>query len=177
MFARYKTFHWLLFFPLSNSNALFHCFLVSLHGFWWETSCLPYWGAIVGDESFFSFCTQDSLSLSFDLFNYDVSYCGSQYFGSPNANSWLIGKVLDAGKVWGQEKRVSEDKMTGWHHWCNRHELGQISGDGEGWEGLACCSPWVHYELDMTAWLNSNNIVNLFEFLLLGVYWDSWMYT
>ena len=32
--------------------------------------------------------------------------------------------------------------MTGWHHRCNGHELGQISGDGEGQEGLACGSPW-----------------------------------
>ena len=32
--------------------------------------------------------------------------------------------------------------MTGWHHWCNGHELGQNPGDGEGWGGLVCCSPW-----------------------------------
>ena len=35
--------------------------------------------------------------------------------------------------------------MTGWHHRCNRHELGQtLGGDGQG--GLACCSPWGHKE-------------------------------
>ena len=34
-------------------------------------------------------------------------------FWSPNANSWLIGKIPDAGKDWGQkEKRVS-----GWDGW------------------------------------------------------------
>ena len=27
--------------------------------------------------------------------------------------------------------------MTGWHHQCNEHELGQTSGDGEGQGGLA----------------------------------------
>ena len=32
--------------------------------------------------------------------------------------------------------------MAEWHHWCNKHELGQTSGDGEGQGGLACCSPW-----------------------------------
>ena len=32
--------------------------------------------------------------------------------------------------------------MAGWHHRCNVHRLGQISGDGEGQGGLACCSPW-----------------------------------
>ena len=48
-------------------------------------------------------------------------------------NSWLIGKVPDAGKDWGQkEKRASEDKKAGWHHWCNGYELGQTLGDGEG---------------------------------------------
>ena len=34
---------------------------------------------------------------------------------SSNENRWFIGKVLDAGKNWGQnEKRVSEDEMAGW---------------------------------------------------------------
>ena len=41
--------------------------------------------------------------------------------------------------------------MAGWHHECNEHELGQTLGDGEGQRGLACCSPWGHKELDMTA--------------------------
>ena len=53
-------------------------------------------------------------------------------FWSSDVNSWLIGKVPDAGKDKGQEKRVSEDKMAGWHHQCNGHELGQTSGDVEG---------------------------------------------
>ena len=62
---------------------------------------------------------------------------------SSDENSWLIGKVPDAGKDWGQkEKRVSEDEMGGWHHQCNGHELGQTLGDGEGQGGLVCCSPW-----------------------------------
>ena len=64
-------------------------------------------------------------------------------FWSPDVNSWLIGKVPDAGKDWGQkEKRVSEDEMAGQHHWCTGHELGQTLGDGEGQGGLTCCSPW-----------------------------------
>ena len=32
--------------------------------------------------------------------------------------------------------------MVGWHHQSNGHELGQTPGDGEGQEGMACCSPW-----------------------------------
>ena len=77
---------------------------------------------------------------------------------SPDVNSWLIDKVPDAGKDWGQkEKRTSEDEMTGWHHWGNGHELGQTLGDGEGPTGPACCSPWGHKELDTTGWLNNNS--------------------
>ena len=75
-----------------------------------------------------------------------------QYFGKSDANSWLIGKVPDAGKDRGQkEKRVSKDEMAGWNHQCSGHELGQTSGDGEGQGGLACCSPWGHKEPD-TSW-------------------------
>ena len=34
-------------------------------------------------------------------------------FWSSDVNSWLIGKVPDAGKDWGQEKSASEDEMAG----------------------------------------------------------------
>ena len=47
--------------------------------------------------------------------------------------------------------------MTGWHHQCNGHELGQTLGDGEGQGGLACCSLWGHKESDTTGPLNNNN--------------------
>ena len=43
-------------------------------------------------------------------------------------NNWVTGKVPDAGKGCGLEKRVSEDEMAGWHHRCSGHELGQTSG-------------------------------------------------
>ena len=64
-------------------------------------------------------------------------------FWSPDVNSWLIGKVPDAAKDWGQnEKSVSDTEIAGWHHWCNGHELGQTSGDDEGQGDLMCYSPW-----------------------------------
>ena len=53
---------------------------------------------------------------------------------------------------------MSEYEMAGWHHQCNRHELGQTLGNGEGQGGLACCSPWGHKELDTTGRLNNKNI-------------------
>ena len=80
-------------------------------------------------------------------------------FWSSNVNSWLTGKVPDAGKNWGRkEKRTSEDEMAGWHHWCNGHEFEETSGNGEVQRSLACCSPWGCKEFDITGWLNKNNI-------------------
>ena len=72
----------------------------------------------------------------------------SQYFGHLMYTADSLGKSLMLGKT--EEKRVSEDEMAGWHHRCNRHELGQTSGDGEGQRGLACCSPWDRKESDLT---------------------------
>ena len=51
---------------------------------------------------------------------------------------------------------MTEDKMVGWHHRHNGHEFEQAPGDGEGQEGLACCSPWGHKESDTTEQLNNN---------------------
>ena len=38
--------------------------------------------------------------------------------------NWLIRKDTDAGQNWRQEKRMTEDKMVGWHHWLNGHDFG-----------------------------------------------------
>ena len=38
----------------------------------------------------------------------------------PHAKSWLIGKVSDAGRDWGQEEKgTTEDETAGWHHWLD----------------------------------------------------------
>ena len=66
----------------------------------------------------------------------------TRVFWSSDRNSWHFGKVPDAGKDWGQMKRTSEDEISVWHHQCNGHEFGQISGDGDGQRGLACSSSW-----------------------------------
>ena len=48
-----------------------------------------------------------------------------QYFGPPDAKSWLIGKDPDAGKNEGQEEKgTTEAEMAGWHHRLNGHEFG-----------------------------------------------------
>ena len=34
-----------------------------------------------------------------------------------HVKSWLVGKVSDAGRGWGQEEKgTTEDEMAGWHH-------------------------------------------------------------
>ena len=90
----------------------------------------------------------------------------------PDAKSRLTGKDSDAGKDWRQkEKRVTEDEMVGWHHWLNRHELGQILGDGEGQGSLACCSPWrVRHDLATEQWQRFARIWNI-QLLLLETFW------
>ena len=83
---------------------------------------------------------------------------GAPVFWSSDENTWLIGKLPDAGKDWGQkEKRASEDEMAGWHHQNNEHELRQTPGDGEGQGGLVCSSSWSCQKSDTTGRLNNNN--------------------
>ena len=42
----------------------------------------------------------------------------------PDANNWLIGKDLDAGKDWTQEKKgMTEDEMAGWHQQLDGREF------------------------------------------------------
>ena len=57
-------------------------------------------------------------------------------------------------KIEQEEKGTREDEMAGWHHRLNGHEFEQAPGVGDGQGGLACCSPWVCKELDMTEHLN-----------------------
>ena len=73
----------------------------------------------------------------------------------PDAENWLFGKDLDAGKDWREEeKAVIEDEKVGWDHWFDGHEFVQVPGVGEGQGRLACCSPWGLKESDTTEWLN-----------------------
>ena len=45
---------------------------------------------------------------------------------------------------------MTEDKMVGWHHQLNGHELEQALGDGEGQGSLAYYCPWSRKESDTT---------------------------
>ena len=55
-------------------------------------------------------------------------------FWSSDAHRQLIGKVPDAGKDQGQEKKASEDEMGGWHHRFNGQEFEQTLGNSKGQE-------------------------------------------
>ena len=73
-------------------------------------------------------------------------------FWSSDAESWLIGKVPDSGKDWGQkEKRASEGEMAGCHHRytmdMNLGKLQKMVRDGEAWQaavhGVAKSWTWL----------------------------------
>ena len=66
-------------------------------------------------------------------------------------------------------QRVGHDWMANSINLGKLYKLGQTPRDGEGQEGLVCCSPWGHEELDMTGQLNNSN--NSINFLL-----DLWFY-
>ena len=69
----------------------------------------------------------------------------------PDVKNWLIRKDPVAGKDWRPvEKVTTEDEMVGWHHWLTGHESEQALEVGDGWGGLACCSPWGFKESDTT---------------------------
>ena len=73
-----------------------------------------------------------------------------QFFGHLMQRIDSLEKTLMLGKIEDRRRRVTEDKMVGWHHLLNGHEFEQILGDGEGQGSLACCSPWDRKESDLT---------------------------
>ena len=82
----------------------------------------------------------------------------------PHAKSWLIGKDPDAWRDWEQEdKAMTEDKMSGWHHRLDAHEFGWTPGVGDGQGGLACCNSWGPKESNTTEWLNWTDWVTFWK--------------
>ena len=57
-----------------------------------------------------------------------------QYFGHLMRR---VGKDPDAARDWGQEEKgMTEDEMTGWHHRLDGHELSELRElvmDSEAW--------------------------------------------
>ena len=80
-----------------------------------------------------------------------------QYFGHLMRGADSFEKSLMLGKIEGRRRRGQEkmrwlDGITSSMD-LNLTKLWEI--DGEGQEGLACCSPWVCKELDITERLNN----------------------
>ena len=76
----------------------------------------------------------------------------------PDEKNWWIGKDPDSGKDWGQEeKRVTEDKMIGSHHWLDEHELKklwELVMDREAWSAAVhgVTKSWTH----LSYWTQQN---------------------
>ena len=77
-----------------------------------------------------------------------------QYYGHPMWRPDSLEKTLMLGKIWGQEKGTTENKMFGWHHWLNGHGFGWTLGVDDGQGGLVCCGSWGCKESDTTEQLN-----------------------
>ena len=78
-----------------------------------------------------------------DLFGRNDGKAETPILWPPYAKSRLTGKDFDAGRDWGQEKKgMTEDEMTGWHHWLDEHEFEWTPGVGDGQGGLAYCDSW-----------------------------------
>ena len=84
-------------------------------------SCLFIPVTIKSSFSIFEFSGYNFLKLDFYFISVYIE-CKWPVFWSSNAYIWLIGKVPDAGKDWGQKEReASEDEVVGWHHLCTEH--------------------------------------------------------
>ena len=58
-----------------------------------------------------------------------------QYFGHLMRRADSLEKTLMLGKIEGRRRKGWQDKMVGWHHWLNGHELSKIQElvDREAW--------------------------------------------
>ena len=89
-----------------------------------------------------------------------------------HAKSWLIGKDSDAGMDWGQEEKgMTEDETSGWHHWLDGRESEWTPGVGDGQGGLACCDSWAHKESDTTERLIWSDLIWLLVWVSLVAQW------
>ena len=59
-----------------------------------------------------------------DFFGRDDAEAEIPIVWPPHVKSRLIGKDPDAGRDWEQEEKgMTEDEMTGWHHQLNGHDF------------------------------------------------------
>ena len=95
-------------------------------------------------------------------------------FWLSEVNSWLIGKVPDAGKDWAQKKRASEDEMAGWHHRRNGRELGKL------WEMVRDREVWcvevhgvVKSQTQLGNWTTTDSLILWTPYTLGTSFWKA----
>ena len=90
----------------------------------------------------------------------------------PDVKNWHVAKDLDPGKDWSQEEKgMTENEMTGWHHRLNGHEFEWTPGVGDGQGGQVCCNSGGRKESDTTEQLNWTELNILLYQLVL--HWAS----
>ena len=111
----------------------------------------------VGEDSWESLGLREILPVHsegdqpWDFFGRNDAKAETPVLWPPHGKNWLIGKDSDAGRDWGQEEKgMTEDEMTGWHHWLDGPESQWTPGVGDGQGGLACCNSWGCKESDTT---------------------------
>ena len=73
-----------------------------------------------------------------------------QYFSHLMQTDNSLEKTLRLGKIEGRRRGHQRMRWLDGITDGNEYELGQTLGDGEGQEGLMCCSPWGRKESDTT---------------------------
>ena len=160
------------------------------HVWMWELDCEESW--VLKNWCFWSVVLEKTLESPLDCKEIQPAHSeGDQswdFFGGndpeaetpvlrpPHVKSWLIGKDSDAGRDWGQEEKgMTEDAMSGWHHWLDGCESEWTPGVGDGQEGLVCCDSWGGKESDTTEQLNWTELC-LCNYMYKHIYLDTYLF-
>ena len=80
--------------------------------------------------------------------------------------NWKVQRIpwsLERLKAGGEGDNRGWDGWLSWHHWLNGHEFEQAPRDDGGQGSLACCSPWICKQSDMTEQLNTTTNKEFFK--------------